>query len=234
MCMVLFHAMYTLGFMYDYPVARELFYFFSHISPAFAFAFIMMCGISCTLSRSNLRRSIPIIGASLVVTLVSVVVMPYAPIYFGILHLLGVSVLVYSLIERLPFKLNSLAGLIICLLIFALTYNLPHGYLGFEGIYKLNLPENLFESDYFMAFGFISPFSAYSDYFPLIPWFFAFLSGVYAGRLLKGRYPAFMYKKGIGFLSILGTNAFVIYVLHQPIIYGVAYILTLIYGGIIK
>ena len=234
MCMVMFHAMYTFGFMFGYPVAVELFYFFSNISPAFAFAFIMMCGMSCTLSRSNFKRSLPIIGAALAVTFVSVVVMPYAPIYFGILHLLGVAVLLYSFIEKLPFKLNSVAGLIICILIFAITYNLPKGYLGFEGIYRFDLPSVLYENDNFMVFGFITPFTAYSDYFPLIPWIFAFFAGIYTGRLLKGRYPKFMYKKGIGFLSMLGTNAFLIYVLHQPIIYGAAYILTLIYGGIIK
>lgn len=231
MCMVFFHGMYTVGYMFGYPFSMDMFDFFCHISPAFGFAFIMMCGISCTLSRSNFRRSLPILGAAAAVTLVSLFISPEAPIIFGILHLLGVCVLLCSFLEKIPLKFPPAVGLIASVLIFIFTYHLPDGYLGFENILCIELPENLYNNT-FMALGFIAKGKSYSDYFPLIPWGLAFTSGVFAGRLLKGRYPKFMYKQRAKFFSMLGTNAFIIYVLHQPIIYGVSYIITLLSGGI--
>ncbi|MBQ2687284.1 MAG: DUF1624 domain-containing protein [Clostridia bacterium] len=230
LCMVFYHAMYTLGFMFGLSTAQKMFWFFSFISPAFAFAFIMMCGISSTLSRSNFKRSLPILGAALAVTLVSLFITPDAPILFGILHLLGVSVFLYSLTERFFNKIPAAIGLAVCFLLFLLTYNLPNGYLGFEGVLKLSLPKVLYNENYLFFFGFIKEGIAYSDYFPLIPWLFAFLTGVFAGKLLKGRYPEFMYKERAPFFTMLGTNAFIIYVIHQPIIFGVSYILSL-FGG---
>ena len=231
MCMVLFHAMYTVGYMFGYPFSVKMFNFFSLVSPAFAYAFIMMCGISCTLSRSNFRRSLPIIGAALAVTVVTLFISPEAPIIFGILHLLGVCVLLWSFIDKIPFRLSPVVGLIASVLLFVITYHLPDGYLGFEGFVSISLPESLYNNA-FMALGFIAKGKNYADYFPLIPWAFAFMSGVSAGKLLKGRYPEFMYKQRVKFFSVLGTNAFIIYVLHQPIIFGVSYIITLLSGGI--
>ncbi len=231
MCMVFYHAMFTMGFMYGMNVAQDMFFFFSIISPAFSFAFIMMCGMSSTLSRSNLRRSLPILGAALAVTLVSLFITPDAPIVFGILHLLGVCVIFYSFTEKLFNKINPVAGVIVSFLVFLLCYNVQYGYLGFEGIFKINLPQNLYQNNFFSFLGFIKAGTAYSDYFPLLPWFFAFVTGTFTGRLLKGRYPKFMYKQRVPFFTLLGTNAFIIYVIHQPIIYGVSYILSL-FGGI--
>ena len=138
--MVFYHAMFTMGFMFGLTTAQAMFHFFSFISPAFAFAFIMMCGISSTLSRSNLKRSFPILGAALAVTLVSLFMTPDAPIIFGILHLLGFSVLAYSLTEKLFAKINPIAGIVASFLIFLLCYNVQSGYLGFEGVFKINLP----------------------------------------------------------------------------------------------
>ena len=232
MCMVFYHAMFTMGFMFGMKTAEDMFYFFSFISPAFAFAFIMMCGISSTLSRSNLKRSFPIIGAAVAVTLVSLFMTPDAPILFGILHLLGFSVLSYSLTEKLFAKINPVAGLVVSFIIFLLCYNVQNGYLGFEGVFTISLPHSLYSNNLFSFFGFVKAGTSYSDYFPLLPWFFAFTAGVFAGRLLKGRYPKFMYKARVPFFTLLGTNAFIIYVIHQPIIFGVSYILTLLSGGI--
>lgn len=227
MCMVFYHAMFTMGFMFGFKAAQEMFMFFSFISPAFAFAFIMMCGMSSTLSRSNFRRSIPILLAALVVTLVSLFMTPTAPIVFGILHLLGICVLFYSFTEKLICKIHPVLGICLCAFLFILTYNIQFGYLGFS-FFKVTLPDFLYTTNALSFLGFVKEGTSYSDYFPLLPWFFAFLTGTFTGRIMKGRYPAFMYQQRVPFFTLLGTNAFVVYVIHQPIIYGVSYILSLI------
>lgn len=231
MCMVLYHAMFTVGFIFNAPLAQDMFRFFSFISPAFAFAFIMMCGISCNLSHSNLKRGTLILCTAFGVTAVSLFVTPDFPIFFGILHLLGASVLFYSFVCKPLCKIPAAAGIAVSLLLFFLFYNIPQGYLGFDGFFRIFLPPDLYRGGLMSVFGFIGKGEAYGDYFPLLPWFFAFLTGVFTGRLFKDGFPKFTYKSRLPFLSLLGTNAFLVYVIHQPIIYGVSYILTLVFGG---
>lgn len=228
MCMVFYHAMFTVGFMFDAPYAKKLFNFFGYVSPAFAFVFIMLCGLSSTLSRNNLKRSLPILAAALAVSAVSVAFVPESPIVFGILHLLGSSVLLYSFTEKLFRKIPCALGIVISVALFFLCYNVQNGYLGFEGFFKISLPAVLYKNNAFSFLGFLKADTSYSDYFPLLPWGLAFLTGVFAGTLLKGSYPKFMYKERVPFFTLLGTNAFFVYAIHQPVIYGVSYILTAI------
>lgn len=232
MCMVFHHCMFTLGFMYNQPIAKEMFLFFSKISAGFAFAFIMMCGISCTFSSSNLKRGLKIAAAAIVITIATYIVIPDSPIDFGILHLLGSCVLLYAVCSKVIKKIPPLAGIILSLLFLVLTWHTSSGFWGIEGLLTLEFPRSLYVDNSLMFLGFISPYKSYSDFFPLLPWMFAFFLGVFTGFAAKGHYPQFMYKPRVKFFSVLGTNAFLIYVIHQPIIYGVSYLLTLIPGGI--
>ena len=65
----------------------------------FVTLFLTICGISCTFSKSNVKRGIKIIGAGLIVTLATVIISKVSGdefyIIFGILSTLGVSVLLY-------------------------------------------------------------------------------------------------------------------------------------------
>ncbi len=191
----------------------------------------MMCGVSCMLSHNNLHRGLKILVAAMGVTFFSVLFMRDAPIIFGILHLLGSCVVLYALLKKLIDKIPVLWGIVVCIVLFFVTYNVDKGYLLFEP-FALTLPDRLYESGYFMIFGFRYPFAAYSDYFPLLPWMFAFFAGVFLGRYMASReISESMYKSRIPFLSMLGTNAFFVYLIHQPLIFGVYYLISLI-GGI--
>lgn len=225
--MVFFHCFYTYGYMYGNKFGIELFNFFEPVSFLFATAFILICGISCRLSRSNLLRGAKIAGAALAVTLVSLVIMPDMPIIFGILHLLGSCVLLYAVIGKLTDKIPVIPGVIICLLLFAFTYNMPEGkYLGL-GSLRIDLPIEWFKSNNLMVLGFLSPYKGYSDYFPLIPYIFPFFAGTFIGKYAKEeRFPKFMYKSRIKPLSTLGQNAFFVYLIHQPLAYGVYYLIS--------
>lgn len=231
-CMVFFHAFFTYGYMFGNETAQILFDFFEHISFLFSAAFILICGISCRLSRSNFLRGAKIIGAALCVTLVSLVMMPDMPITFGILHLLGSCVLIYAFIGRFTDKIPVLPGVLICILLFIATYNLPEGRFIGLGAFRYDLPSKLYETDFLTVFGFLPQGKAYSDYFPLIPYVFPFFAGTFIGKFAKEeRFPQFMYKSRIKSLSVLGRNAFFVYLIHQPLAYGVFYLISLI-GGI--
>lgn len=231
-CMVFDHALFTHGYMFGHETSKVLFDFFENISFAFAFTFILICGISCKLSHNNFLRGSKILGAALCVTLVSLFMMPETPILFGILHLLGVCVLMYSFAGKYTDKLHPLAGILICLVLFLFTYNVADGrYLGIGNL-SIPLPFELYESNDLMFLGFISPSKAYSDYFPLLPWIFPFFAGTYLGHFAKEeKFPEFMYKSRIKPLSTLGQNAFFVYLIHQPLAYGVYYLISLIGGN---
>ena len=60
-----------------------------------------------------------------------------------------------------------------------------------------------------------------ADYFPLFPWIFVFLLGTWLGRLIKEeRLPHWFYTVNPPILPQIGRRAFIVYLLHQPVIYG--------------
>lgn len=228
--MVFDHGLFTLGYMFGHPFSAKLFDFFTHISPAFAVAFILMCGISCTLSRNNTLRGAKMLGAAMVVTIVSIIIMPDAPIIFGILHLLGVCVMLYEPLKGILDKTPIIAGILVCTALFLLTYSVEMGNLGF-GPFQKPLPKDLYTGD-LMILGFRNPWHGYSDYFPLLPWMFPFFAGALIGKRIRdGKVPKCFYKPRIPFLSMLGQNAFFVYLAHQPLAYGVFYIIYLLSGS---
>ena len=56
LCMIFYHAFYTMAFLFGIPLGRTLLYFFMPAEPYFAGLFILISGISCQLSHSNLIR----------------------------------------------------------------------------------------------------------------------------------------------------------------------------------
>lgn len=61
-----------------------------------------------------------------------------------------------------------------------------------------------------------------SDYFPLIPWFFLFLTGYFIGNYHK--YKNKFFRKieiNSGIIGKIGQKSLLLYMAHQPIIYGV-------------
>lgn len=115
-------------------------------------------------------------------------------------------------------------SILLCAVLYFLTMNLQRGYIGIPGSPWFFLPSSLYKNVFTAALGFPYPGFASSDYFPIFPWCFVFAAGTILGRLAQeGRFPAFMYKRRIPFFSFLGQNALLIYVLHQPVIYGICY-----------
>jgi uncharacterized membrane protein len=99
--MVGYHLLYDLGAMAG---VQSLLGFTTDLStPAwlaaqyfFAALFILLSGISSTLSRSNVRRGLKLLAVALLVTAVTFFFNRAATVHFGILHCLGVSILLYG------------------------------------------------------------------------------------------------------------------------------------------
>lgn len=82
-------------------------------------------------------------------------------------------------------------------------------------------------ANYLTAYLGFYPVSFYSsDYFPLLPWLFLFWAGYYL-HLLVGRKRMEPLRRSVcPPLGWLGRHSLVLYLLHQPVIFGV---LTLVF-----
>lgn len=213
--MVLHHFLYDLceflgapWWLFTNPVFDVLHYIFAGL-------FVVLCGVSSNFSRSNLRRGTKALALALGITAVTYFM--GMTIAFGVLHMLSCCMLIYGATRRfwevLPdwvVPLTSTVGVLA-------THSLVDGV-------RVDIP-GLF------MFGFCAPGFSSADYFPLFPWFFVFLFGTWAGKYVKaGRLPEWFYSAKVPRLAAVGRHALAVYVLHQPVLYGITLLLMKLMG----
>ena len=238
-CMVFFHAFFTAWSMFGFEFGKTLFYFFQPAQPYFAALFILISGISCNLSHSNIKRGLILAGISVALTAVTYsgrfIGIYGITIWFGILHLLAFSILFVAIAWRALKKIIPIVGFIINLLLFFVTYFVSRDNGGFINLFfiKIDLPDILYTTDWLCPLGFYSENFFSSDYFPILPWFFMFICGYYLGTYAKkNKFPQFFYNQHIRPLSVVGKYTLWIYIFHQPVIYGLFYALSFIMSHI--
>jgi len=180
----------------------------------FAGVFIVLCGISSTLTRSNVRRALKILAVAVAVTVVTYFFNASSAIYFGILHCLGISILIYGLtLQKTGAVASAAAGAFVLVLSVALSAVMKDVFVGF---------------DWLMPFGITSgTFSSY-DYFPLLPWFGVFLLGTALGKSVYARKRSVIAARlPETFINAAGRHSLLIYIIHQPVIIGILYVLGL-------
>lgn len=222
LCMVVYHWLLSLYDIFSLETAGALFDFFTPVEPFFAGGFVLLSGLMCGFSRSNIRRGGLLCLIALGVTGVTVLSAPYVgqiQIYFGILHLLGVSMLFCGLLDPLLRRVNRWVGLLLNLLLFFLFYGLFDPGADLIGINTL-LPAAWKQNPWLFPIGITTPDFFSADYFPILPWIFMFLCGYYLYRFhLVERHEAIFYPRRIPALAFLGRHALIVYLVHQPLIY---------------
>jgi uncharacterized membrane protein len=228
-CMVFYHGFYTLAFLMGQSWGEWLYRFFMPAEPWFAGLFIFIAGISSNLTHSNLVRGVKLLGVALLVTLATAIAVPDELIVFGILHFLSVCMIAFGLLQLLRRRLGRteeppfrLWPVVVCAVLFIVTRYLASGYLQIPFVLRVFLPSGWYQA-WLAPLGLPGPGFSSADYFPLLPWCFVFAAGTVVGRLAKaGKFPAWTYPSRVPFFSFLGRHALLIYVLHQPVIYGAA------------
>lgn len=190
-------------------------------------SFIILSGVSFNFSHHPFKRGIILNACGFLITVVTVLVMPSQAVWFGILNFLGCAMmLVYPLKTYLE-NIKPVIGATVSLILFSFLYGIPEGYVGFFGLELFKLPEFLYGIKVFAFIGFPSADFYSTDYFPIIPWIFLFLSGYFAWRVIKNCNAERFFKRKIPFFDFIGCHTLVIYILHQPIIMGVLNLLFL-------
>jgi uncharacterized membrane protein len=194
--------------------------------------FILLVGLSLTLSyrksltyRSSgqnlfwkyLKRGLLIFSYGLVLNFVTWIFVPEEMIVFGILHLIGVSIILAYPFLRLKLS-NAVLG-IGCI------------------IFGLYLSNFRFDGAWLAWLG-IAPSFFMIDYWPIFPWFGVMLLGIFAGNTLYGDEIKVVNRKaprllGIQPLAFLGRHSLPIYLVHQPIILAALFLFGVVDTGIL-
>lgn len=174
-------------------------------------SFIIVSGISSRMSRNNVKRGAITLGASVIISVGGYIV--GEPILFGVLSFLGCAMIIYGLfgktIDRLP---KYLAPVLFAALYF---------------ITKFWTESTIVSVKFLFPLGFLYPGFYSADYFPLMPWLFLFLLGTWLGGLItRQREAKWLYTPVPRALTFPGRHSLVIYMLHQPVLYGITMILT--------
>lgn len=224
--MVISHILYDLNYfkIYKTPLYSDPFVLFLY---PVRIIFLVLVGLSLTLSYSRaketltkkqihfkfIKRGLEIFGLGLLITLVTWYYLNEGFIIFGILHCIGISIiLAYPLIK---YRVQNL--------VIGMTLIIS-GFI---------LNTMIFDFNWLLWLGFV-PTGFYTlDYFPLLPWLGVVLIGIFLGNTFyHGSKRKFELKDipqniAVKFMCYLGRHSLIIYLLHQLIIVAIIYLVFL-------
>lgn len=207
---VLYHFLYDLSVFYNVSIPLLNVGWVRLLRDAGAGIFIFIAGISCNLSSNNLRRGIIALIWGMVISVITYVFMPGQVIVFGILHLIGTSILLYCLLPKKTETVEPRFGILFCMLC----------YLLFLPIRKIRIEAGWYAARLVL---FIAGFDTglYSaDYYPVIPWIFIFIGGTLMKKYVTNEYVCDKYYENrFPVINAIGRNTLFIYILHQPLLY---------------
>ena len=202
-----------LQYFYNYSAYEMFWQVFATIT---AGIFLLIVGISLNLSYSKdkniwkfVKRGALIFAIGLIITAATWIFVPQDFIIFGILHLIGLSIVISYPFLRLDKKFALVAGLVFIVIGFVIT-------------------KIIASNNYFMGLGFTTANFSSVDYFPIFPWLGLVFVGLFLGKWLYPEGKRLFELPDIKFakpISFLGKHSLAIYLIHQPIFLG---LLTLI------
>lgn len=224
--MMIYHAVWDLVYIFNCRVP------WYHSDAAFIWqqsiccTFILLSGFCWSLGGKKIKRALQVIGASVLISAVTVLLMPDNKILFGVLSVIGTGMLVMIPLDQVFRKINPYWGMLVSFCLFIIMRKADVGYLGFGDWKLLRLPDEWYANLFTSYLGFPAADFWSTDYFPVIPWLFLYWTGYFWYRILEqGNWLNCLKGFRMRPLEVLGRHSLEIYLLHQPIIYGVLYVL---------
>ena len=220
--MMLYHGMWDLVYLFGVRAPWYGSWQGELWQQSICWVFILLSGFCLPLGRHPVKRGAVVFGCGALVTAVTLIFMPADAVWFGVLTLLGSAMIITGLLEKWMEKVPPVVGLAGSMFLFYFTRYAADGYLQL-GHWLITLPGFLY-ANYFTAYLGFYPFGFFStDYFPLTPWLFLFWAGFYLHHLAERTAQSLrpLRRSVCPPLGWLGRNSLMLYLLHQPVIYGV-------------
>ena len=222
--MIVFHGLYDLNYFNVYKInlhsGHLLLYLYS-----IATLFLLLVGISLALGFSKshkrmgqrqlqlkfLKRGLGIFALGLLITAATWLYLQEGFIVFGVLHCIGVCIILAYPFLKFRFQ-NLMLGIVLIFLGMLLkTFTVDFHWLLWLGL---------------------TPAQFYTiDYFPILPWFGVVLIGIFIGNFFYQKNTRRLQVKDlyrftlVRFFCFLGRNSLIIYFIHQPILIGIIYLI---------
>lgn len=197
--LIIMHTIYDLEFFYNIPLGftTGFIYIFGRIV---ATSFILISGISTVFSRNSFKRGLIVLFTALMISIATYCFDSSYFVIFGILHLLGICMMVSPLLKKLSYVWLFILSILLASSYFVIPY--------------IKTTHN-----FFFIFGIHNGEISSSDYYPILPWAGAFVLGIALGKIVyREKKSIFKFSIKDNPLSFLGRHSLWVYVIHQPAI----------------
>lgn len=223
------------------------------------FCFFIICGISCTFSRSNIKRGALCFLFGCVITYVTVIAdrifETNISIYFGVLHMLGIAMMLYGAIDKLGERIKKLGktdeskaaaqiigdylaptiGLILLIVYFACLGHIEN-WAFVPNVEIEDKSTSVLASLFFEVKTTVENSDwmiGGDDYFPFLPWVAIVLIGGFIGRGIyhnpkTQNYLVKLDGKWNKPVCFVGRHAIIVYLAHQVAIGVLIFLISLI------
>jgi uncharacterized membrane protein len=219
--MIAFHLCYDLFMIYGINTSWYFYPITAVWERSICVVFILVSGMCLNFSGNGIKRGILLNLAGFAVTCVTVIAEPNQAVWFGVLNLIGCSMMIVSVLSDNLKKIRPLSGALISFLLYAVSYDVPKVYVGLFGLDIVRLPDFLYSCKYLAFLGFPSSDFFSTDFFPLIPWIFLFAAGFFLWNFIVEKNLTKYFELKIPVLDKIGRYSLWIYLAHQPIIMGI-------------
>ena len=221
--MITYHILFDLSFLQiiSFPLHSTPFLIFLY---PIGTLFLLLVGISLVLSYQQyniknkkyppfikyFKRGLFLLIIALFITIVTWIYPHNGFIVFGVIHCIAISIILSYWFIPKPILALSVGGMIIILGILIRAFSTTNPYLFWLGI--------------------TTPSFYTLDFFPLIPWLGVVFIGIFFGHhlylYLEKKYTKNQTQpKFTRPLTILGKHSLIIYLVHQPILFAILYLL---------
>jgi uncharacterized membrane protein len=219
--MIIFHFTWDLNH-FNFIQTNMYQGFWGVLQKYIAGSFLLLVGVSLTLSyhkrkehftQHAIKRGSQVFGLGLLITLATFLFMRESFVFFGILHLIGFAIFTSPLFARLKWSNAVIGGLLLWGVVYVKTI--------------------IVQTHYLAWLGFMYPGMTTLDFYPVIPWLGMILLGMFIGNTLyKGGKRTFNMSIKENALTNpllwMGRKALPIYFIHIPVLFGIAYGISLL------
>ncbi|MFA5603850.1 MAG: heparan-alpha-glucosaminide N-acetyltransferase [Bacilli bacterium] len=202
--MIIFHLIYDLNEFVGLNVNYEsgFWYFLGRMA---AILFIILSGINSGFSKDIFKKGIVTLSFGLIVSVITFIIFNNQYVRFGILHFLGICMMLYPILKKLNTYWLLMLIFLICFGINTPIYNIE--------IFKFF--DNIFGK-------------ASVDYYPLFPYVSLYIAGIVFNKVFYYKKVSIfnLYTKNKIIIAV-SKNSLLIYLIHQPLILGIIFIISL-------